>query len=360
MKLAYIREALYQHHADALVVINHEHSGQPDTAYIAGFTGSESILVVTKDAQILCIDGRYTTRVKMESPDYEVRMVVRGRAYHGLVALFKELGVDSLLLDPHIAKYSSVLTMNEIDPSIRIISAPGLLQGLRQIKSGPEIQKLQKAADIACKAFDQLVKEIQVGKTEKWVAARLEYLMKDMGADKYSFDTIVASGTNGAFPHYSPSTKELVSGELITIDWGCFLDGYASDMTRTVALGQISDRLRDIYETVKGSQQAGLDKASARVTGSGLDMVCRNYIDSKGYGQYFVHGTGHGLGMDVHEQPNVNSNNDELLPVNSVVSIEPGIYIEGVGGVRIEDCVVIKEDGCINLNDGVTKELMVL
>lgn len=360
MVLDFIRRKLDEHKADAYVLLNHEGSGQPDTAYVAGFTGSESVVIVTKSSQYILVDGRYVTRSKQESPSFEMKAANRGKVYKDMGTYFPEMGVKSILIDPNITHYNSILMFKEGMSDLEIKTQPALLHELRSVKNEEEVHKLQESGKVACAAFGQLVTEIQPGMTERAVAARLEFLMKEMGADKYSFDTIVASGTMGAFPHYTPSNKELAVGELVTIDWGCYLNGYASDMTRTIAIGAISDKLREIYETVKGSQQAGLDAANASITGVGLDKVCRDYITERGYGEYFVHGTGHGLGMDVHELPYVNTNNKELLPVNSAVSIEPGIYIEGVGGVRIEDCVIIKENECLNLNHHVTKDLITI
>lgn len=360
MVLDFIRKKLDEYSVDAYVLLNHEASGQPDTAYVAGFTGSESVIIVTKTKQYILVDGRYVTRSRQESPNFEMRPANRGKVYSDMGTYFPEMGISSILIDPNITHYNSVLLFKEGMKDLVIKTQPSLLHEIRSVKSDDEVKKLQESGKIACAAFNQLVTEIKPGITERAVAARLEFLMKEMGADKYSFDTIVASGTMGAFPHYTPSAKELAVGELVTIDWGCYLNGFASDMTRTIAIGEISDKLRDIYETVKGSQQAGLDAANSSMTGIGLDKVCRDYITDRNYGEYFVHGTGHGLGMDVHELPYVNVNNKDLLPVNSAVSIEPGIYIEGVGGVRIEDCVIIKENGCLNLNDHVTKELITI
>ncbi|MCB0737925.1 MAG: aminopeptidase P family protein [Bacteroidetes bacterium] len=360
MKLEFIRKKLDEHQADAYILINHEYSAQPDSRYLAGFSGSESIILVTKSNQYLLVDGRYTIRGAQESPNYEMMVVNRGKVYDDLATILPKLAINTVLIDADITSYSSVLALKNSVSGLNVKTVNHLLIDIRISKTDDEIEKLKQAGSIACQAFNQLVSEIKPGVTEKWVAGRLEFLMKDMGADKYSFDTIVASGTNGAFPHYVPSTKELRNGELVTIDWGCYLNGYASDMTRTIAIGQISDKLRDIYETVKGSQQAGLDHAKHGISGINLDKVCRNYITERNYGEYFVHGTGHGLGLDVHEYPMVNTTNNEVLPLNSVVSIEPGIYIQDVGGVRIEDCVVIQENGHINLNDQVTKELITI
>ncbi|MGB0428928.1 MAG: aminopeptidase P family protein [Bacteroidia bacterium] len=360
MKLDFIRKKLEEHGADAYIIINHEGSGQPDSAYIAGFTGSESIIIITHDSQYILVDGRYVTRSRQESPNFVMKTANRGKVYSDMAKYFPEMGINTILIDPSTTFYTTIKKFEEHIPGIIIKTEAAMLHQLRMVKTEDEISKLQASGDTACAAFNQLITEIKPGITEKAIAARLEYLMKEMGADKYSFDSIVASGKMGAFPHYVPSDKEIATGELVTIDFGCYLNGYASDMTRTIAIGEISDQLRDIYETVKGSQQAGLNAANSSMTGVALDKVCRDYIDARNYGKYFVHGTGHGLGLDVHEMPYVNTNNEDLLPVNSVVSIEPGIYIENVGGVRIEDCIVIKQDGHVNLNNKVTKELITI
>lgn len=358
MKLEFVRKKLIENEADAFIVINHENSGQPDTAYISGFTGSESVVLVTADNQYIFVDGRYFTRVATEAPDFEMVKATRGRVYNDIQKLCKSLNINKLLIDPNITFYSSTIALNSQLPSVELISYPYFLHELRQIKTDDEIAILQESAKIACAAFNQIITEIKPGDTERGIAARLEFLMKDMGADKYSFDTIVASGLNGAFPHYVPSNKAIAIGELVTIDWGCYYKGYASDMTRTIAVGDVSDKLSEIYHTVKASQQAGVDAAVYGPTGIELDKVCRDVIDAAGYGEYFVHGTGHGLGLDVHELPYVNTNNDKVLPINSVVTIEPGIYIPGVGGVRIEDAIVIKEQNSINLNTDASKDLI--
>lgn len=360
MKLDFVRNKLKEKGADAYLLINHEYSGQPDARYLAGFSGSECLIIVTQSNQYLLVDGRYTIRGAQEAPDFEIVEVSRGLVYDDLATFLPKNGVKSLLIDPSVVHYSSILALQEKVSSVELKMASHLLSEIREIKTEEEIEKLKAAGDVACNAFNKLVTEIKPGMTERSIAARLEFLMKDMGGDKYSFDSIVASGTNGAFPHYVPSSKEIQNGELVTIDWGCYLNGYASDMTRTIAIGEVSDKLREIYETVRGSQQAGLDAAKHGPTGIELDKVCRDYITQRGYGEYFVHGTGHGLGLDVHEYPMVNATNSEVLPVNSVVSIEPGIYIQDIGGVRVEDCVVIQENGHINLNDGVTKELITI
>ena len=349
-------EKASEHNAGGFLLINHEGSGQPDAQYLSGFTGSECMLLITPKEKLILVDGRYFSAVTRDVPEYEMVKTERTGFFEKVNELVGKLGIKSLLLDSAQTAYNAALSLN----GAKLVGEEYLMQDLRVVKNEEELELMKKAADVACNAFNRLFPEIKEGVTEKWVAARLEFLIKEEGGDKYSFDTIVASGLNGAFPHAKPSDKEIQKGELVTIDWGAYYQGYASDMTRTVAVGEISDKLSEIYQVVKESQQSGCDAAKAGLTGIELDKVCRDHIDARNYGEFFVHGTGHGLGMDVHEKPYVNNVNDQPMPENSVVTVEPGIYIEGTGGVRIEDCLVLKQDGSVNLNTGVSKELLTL
>jgi Xaa-Pro aminopeptidase len=196
--------------------------------------------------------------------------------------------------------------------------------------------------------------------TEKEIAGRLEDLMTEEGAEGISFPTIVASGKNGAFPHAKASNKKLKKGELVTIDFGARYKGYVSDMTRTVAVGKISPRLKQMYEAVREAQELGCQKAKAVVTGAEIDAVCRNYLTKKGLGRYFTHSTGHGIGMEVHEIPRISPSGAKKLPIGAVITCEPGVYIPNVGGVRIEDALVLTKNGNVNLSESLSKELLIL
>lgn len=274
--------------------------------------------------------------------------------------IFEKLGLKKFVFDSARTSYSQISRLNEKIDGISAVGIDNVLQKIRIIKDETELAKIQKAVSISAKAFNELLPLIKEGMTENELAWKLEMLMRENGAEKISFELIVASGTNGAMPHAKASGRKMQKGELITIDFGCSFAGYVSDVTRTVALGPVSGKLVEVYETVKTAQEMGCKAVKAGISGIEIDRICRDYISSKGYGEYFLHGTGHGVGMEVHELPYVSGANKEPLPENSVITVEPGIYIEGLGGVRIEDTIVVKKDGCVNLSGELSKELIVL
>ena len=346
--------------ADAFVVVNHERSGQPGTQYLSGFSGSESIILITKEGKFIFTDGRYYSQVKEECPSFELVPIDTSSHFDQFVDICRKLQLEKIGFDSTTTYHSFVSGLSKRLGRVSVVGVENALQKIRISKDETEIASLQKAAAIATGAFKKLLPHIKEGATEKDLAWKLEVLMREGGARKISFDTIVASGVNGAKPHARPSNKKVVKGELVVFDFGCFLGDYASDTTRTVAIGAVSEKLKEVYEAVRIAQELGCGAARAGISGTGLDAVCRDYILSRGYEDYFLHGTGHGLGMEVHELPLVSRKNTDTLPENSVVTIEPGIYIEGLGGVRIEDAVVLKSDSNINLSDNLTKELIVL
>lgn len=346
--------------ADAFLLVNHELSGQPGTRYLSGFSGSESVLVITPKGKFIFVDGRYHSQAKEQCPDFELMYANRFASFEGLEKICQKLHLKKFVVDTSHTYHSAISNLIKEIPDITLIARENILQEIRIIKSETEYAHIQQATNIAGKAFTELLSYIREGVTEKELALRFEILLRSHGAEKISFDVIVASGPNGAKPHAIPSEKKLIIGELITFDFGCFFNGYASDTTRTVALGTVSEKLTEIYEVVKTTQQLGCQAAKAGISGHDLDKICRDHIASMGYSDYFLHSTGHGLGMEVHELPYVSANNKDLLPENSVITIEPGIYIEGLGGVRIEDALVLKKDGNINLSEKISRELIVV
>ncbi len=346
--------------ADAFLLFNHELSGQPGTRYLSGFSGTESVLLITEKGNFIFTDGRYFSQAREECPDFELVPTGRTLFWEELEKVFRMLDLKKFVFDQSRTNYGAISKLGEKIKGVSVVGSENILQKIRAVKDEREITDIQRAADIAISVFKKLMLGIREGATEKELAWRIEVLMRENGAEKISFDTIVASGSNGAKPHAKPSDKKIVKGELITFDFGCFYNGYASDITRTVALGPVSDKLAEIYETVRIAQELGCEAAKAGVTGSEIDKICRDYISGSGYGEYFLHGTGHGVGMEVHELPYVSASNKEPLPENSVITVEPGIYIEGIGGVRIEDTVVVKKDGSINMSGGLSKELVIL
>ena len=227
------------------------------------------------------------------------------------------------------------------------------------MKDQHEINSLQTAIEITDQVFTEIIPELKVGAIEKQIAAKISYLFKMHGADGDSYDPIIGSGYLGALPHATPSDKRFENGDFVVMDFGALYNGYHADMTRTIVVGSATDKHKEIYNIVLESQLAGIKSARAGMTGKELDAVCRKVIDDAGYGDKFIHSTGHGLGLEVHTYPRISSYNTNPLLENYVITIEPGIYLEGWGGVRIEDDCLIQKDGCISMNKS-TKEMLIL
>ncbi len=273
------------------------------------------------------------------------------QAAANLAAVHAKIGFDGAAYS-----YNDYLNLQKALQDKELLSID--LKYLRMIKDERELNLMWKAFKIADGAFLKLLPEIKPGMTEKTLAARLEYYMSSMGSEKPSFDTIIASGSRSALPHGTASDKQIEVGDFITFDFGAVYDGYHSDMTRTVVLGMANSWHKEIYTIVEEAQWRGLKSARPGMTGAELDAVVRDYITSRGYGDNYVHGLGHGVGLEIHEMPNINKRGtDVVLQAGMTFSIEPGIYIPGKGGVRIEDTVVLTDDGAKVLC-GVKKQLM--
>ena len=240
-----------------------------------------------------------------------------------------------------------------------LVPATELLWDLRAVKDPEELDCMIRAQRITEQAFDDILKEIRPGVSEKEIAARILYLMLHYGAEDKSFDPIVVSGPNGSLPHGVPSEKLIQAGEFVTMDIGCKFGGYCSDMTRTVAVGHVTEEMDTVYHTVLQAQLAGIAAARAGVSGAAVDGAARTVIENAGYGAFFGHSFGHGVGVEIHESPNASPANAQPLPAGAVISAEPGIYLPGKLGVRIEDVVILSETGCEDITLA-PKELMIL
>lgn len=322
--------------------------------YVTGYTGSFGVAVVTEDNQFFITDFRYRDQAKMQCPDFTY-VESTGSLIKVLENLFKENNITKVGFDTKM-RYADYELFNKIE--VELIPMHNVVENIRISKTPEEIEFIQKACDITDKALEHVLSMNLIGMKERDVAVMIKSKMLEMGANNTWDSFIVASGERGAMPHGMASEKIIQNNEFVTFDIGCEFNGYTSDLTRTVAFGTPDPKLVEIYNVVYEAQTKAVAMAKAGMTGKELDAVCRDYITEKGYGEYFQHGTGHGIGLDVHEGPRVSSANDKPLEVGAVVTIEPGIYITGLGGVRIEDDVVLTEDGCIVLNK-FPKELII-
>lgn len=318
--------------------------------YFSGFKSSAGIILVTKEQSYLLIDFRYFDKAKAAVNDCQVILMEDSRKQ--LMELLLHHDISQLSIEnatmtvSMLDNYKDKLSYVDFDATSWLSDT---IMSMRTIKSEDEVKKIRIAQSIAEKAFSKLIGKIKVGYSEKHVAAMLDYFMMEGGADGLSFDTIAASGVNSASPHATPTEKPLADGDFLTLDFGAIYDGYHSDMTRTVVIGKPTDKMQEMYSAVLSANLDALKAAKAGITGKLLDSVARSTLDAWGYAEYFGHGLGHGVGMEIHEAPNASPKSTTTLQEGMIITIEPGVYISGEYGVRIEDMVVITKDGCKNL-----------
>jgi Xaa-Pro aminopeptidase len=359
-RLKRLRRRISESGAAALVVTH-----LPNIFYLSGFRGSAGILLVESDRATLFTDGRYAVQSPQEVKSSGVRVVIPP------VNILKAAGEYLSTLPTRRRKLPVAYDPNQLTvtqhkdlrraASSRIswLPASGWIEDLRLLKSAAEITKMRAAARLISKVFEQVVQLIRPGATELDLAAEIDYRMRKLGASGPSFETIVASGSRAALPHAKPTSKRIRRNELVVLDAGAILADYCSDMTRTVFVGRATDRVKMWYRAVLDAQRAGIAVVAAGAASGAPDAAARHVLDSQGLGKYFVHSTGHGLGLEVHEAPRVAKGQKAKLQAGMVVTIEPGIYIEGVGGIRIEDDVAIHA-GRTEVLTTATKELLEL
>lgn len=321
--------------------------------YLTGFTGSAGMLFVLPEEAVLITDGRYDIQAKeqIEAAGVTAEVVVAGAAKQmdaaqEIAGGFATLGLEAA----HVSWARQRGFDQDWFPGIELVPTAGLVEGLRRIKDAGEVARIAEACRIADAALGRVRTRLQQGPTEDEFGRILDFEMRELGAAGPSFETIVAAGTNAAKPHHRPSAERIAEGSPIVLDFGAVVDGYCSDMTRTVWVGGIDDpELRRAVEVVLASQAAGVASVRPGVKCSEVDRACREVISQEGWAEAFVHGTGHGVGLDIHEAPSVASSSTDTLVVGHVVTVEPGVYLPGLGGARIEDTVVVTEDGCTPL-----------
>ncbi len=317
---------------------------QPENIlYLCGFSGSAGVLLVTPDRLVFLTDSRYTTQSNEEvTADCFIEYKVQA---DGVVEQLLSLGVTRIGFEPELA-YGVVKGFQEKgDPDWLWIHLKDELHNLRLHKSADEISLIASAADLNVAGLAEIEEMIRPGVKENEIALALEFALRKLGAEEKAFDIIVASGPRGALPHGVASDKVLATGELVTIDFGCRLSGYHSDETVTLALGEVSDELRTLFDTVLEAHDRALAAVVPGVALIELDRIARDHIKSRGYGDYFGHGLGHGVGLEVHEAPTLSPRSKAIAEEGMVFTIEPGIYVPGVGGVRIEDMVLVTATG---------------
>lgn len=318
--------------------------------YYSGFKSEDARLIITKNECILLTDSRYIVQAKLESPDFEVRDIQK-------LEIISELGIKQLGFEEDYLTVKELAKINKGD--IKVFPSQAKISKQRECKDETEISRIKAAENLGDAAYSYILDFIKPGKTEKEIAFKIEMYMRKNGASALSFETIAASGVRGAMPHGVASDKEIKRGELLTLDFGCVLDGYCSDMTRTVAIGNIDSRQKEIYDVVLCAQKAACDYVGLGKKCSDADEIARKIITDAGFGQYFGHSLGHSVGIEIHENPNLSPKSTSVFEIGNVFSVEPGIYIEGFGGVRIEDLMVIGEKNTVNLTKS-EKELIII
>ncbi len=339
-RLAALRKKLAELELDAVLI------SQPENRrYLSGFTGSAGVLIISQEAALLATDFRYYTQVAEEAPDFELAEIPQ-KLTDQLPELLERIGAQRVGFESEHVTVAQLDRWREAASDVEWVATTGLVEELRAVKSPAEIEAIRRAVTVTDQAFAQVIQTLRPGVKERDVAWALQAALHELGAEKPSFDIIVAAGPAGAKPHARATDAEIPAGVPIVIDMGAVVDGYCSDMTRTVVIGEPDETYREIYSLVLEAQQAAEEGIRAGLTGVEADALARDIIKAAGHEEHFGHGLGHGVGLAVHEAPRLSfTAGEEPLQPGMVVTVEPGIYLPDWGGVRIEDLVVIREDG---------------
>lgn len=330
----------------------------PNVRYLTGFTGSNAAAIVARDAGVLLTDGRYIEQSRHEVADLD-RVISRNGAEPEIAAQARRLGLARLGVEATAITLARFRRLGEALDGVELVPLEDAVEAGRAAKDADELEALRNAQAVTDEAFEEILEVIEVGMSEQQLAAILEATLRRDGAQGLAFDPIVAFGECAAEPHHAPGHRLLEEGDVVKLDFGARWDGYHADMTRTIAFGSPAAELRKIHDVVREAHQAGIDAVRAGVRTGEIDAAARAVIADAGYGEGFTHGLGHGVGLEVHERPWLRRDGDEVLPAGAVVTVEPGVYVPGLGGVRVEDMVEVTDDGCRVLGTS-TRELIEL
>jgi len=347
-----LRELMLRSGIDALLIMRPE-----NRIYLSGFKGTNGAILMNNENAYLLTDFRYIEQAKEESPHFQIRQITN-RPEKVLSNFINSDKIKTLGFEGDYLTYEQFRTIKRELGGVEIKPVAGLVESLRAVKDKYEINLLRHSAKICDDTFKHILGYLKPGVCEKDIALEMEFFMRRLGADTISFPTIVASGVRSALPHGTASEKKLNSGDLVTIDFGAVYKGYYSDMTRTIVLGRASKKQKEIYRIVLEAQEKGIAALRAGVPAAVIDKDARGLIEKYGYGECFGHSLGHGVGLTVHEEPHINYKNQKKLQPGMVVTVEPGIYINGWGGVRIEDMAVVNEKDFTLLTTSPKKELL--
>nr|WP_239450425.1 Xaa-Pro peptidase family protein [Mammaliicoccus sciuri] len=351
MKINKLREVMNQKGLEAVVILS-----PYNRRYLSGFTGTSGSLLITQDKSLLITDFRYIQQANDQAQDFEV-INQEGPMLDKINELIKEGQYKNVGVETHLITYNEYQALNT--DAVELSSIEGVIETIRMIKDEFEIKQIQKAADIVDETYEHILKWVKPGMTENEVNNEMEMFMRRKGATCSSFDTIVASGYRGALPHGVASNKVIEEGDMITLDFGALYEGYVSDVTRTFAIGEPKEEMKKIYNIVLEAQLSALEQIKPGMTGKEADTIARDVIKSYGYGEQFGHSLGHGIGLEVHEGPALSQKSDIVLEENMCITLEPGIYVDGLGGVRIEDDVLVTKNGLQRFTKS-SKDLIIL
>jgi Xaa-Pro aminopeptidase len=340
-RLKRVRDALETVGANTLLETH-----PPNIYYLSGFTGDSGILLVQPASVTLFTDGRFTIQAKEEAPGVRTHIHRGGPLVASIAAYLRRKNRVRAAISPSRLNLANwTILKKAAGKGVRWLAVDGLVDRLRAIKDASEIDRIRDAARVGSEVMEEAIRLVRPGMTELDLAAEIGYRMRRKGASGESFEAIVAAGTRSALPHARPTTRQIGKNELVVLDLGAILRRYCSDLTRTVYVGRAPSRVRRWYQAVLEAQAAARDVVRPGVTTGAVDAAARGFLQRKGLGRYFVHSTGHGIGLEIHEDPRLARGQKGLLETGNVVTLEPGVYIEGVGGIRIEDDVLVTPRG---------------